>query len=88
MMKSFFGDLIDERCGGDFDVIPHLQYIYSIVHVKISLTFHWIGEFVLNKIEEDIGGAFIQGSNSKVTGLSFEDDTFAVNGARIEAGFV
>ncbi len=52
------------------------------------LDFHWNGEFVVDKIKEGIGGAFIRGGNSKVINLSFKDDTFAVDGARIEAGFV
>jgi hypothetical protein len=65
-----------------------LEDIYAIIHVEVSLTLHWNREFVVDEIQEDVGSQFVGSGNGKVVDLAFQEDSFSVDHAGVEAWFV
>ncbi len=65
-----------------------MEDIYAIIHVKVSLTLHWNREFVVDEIQEDVGSQFVRSGNGKVVNLAFQEDSFSVDHAGVEAWFV
>jgi hypothetical protein len=86
--KIFLGDLLNERCCQNFNVVTSLEDIDAIIHVEVSLTLHWNREFVVDEIQEDVGSQFVGSGDGKVVDLVFQEDLFSVDHAGVEAWFV
>ena len=81
-------DLGDVGFDRDLDVVPCLGNINTIEQIDKSHAFQREGEGIVDHVEQDVGGLFGGDSDSKIIHLTHEQDTFPVNHARVEAGFV
>ncbi len=75
--------LVDKFIGGYFDIVASLKHVDPVVHIKVSLAFHWDGKFVINLIEENICCLFVRCCNGKVGDLTFEYYPVAVDHTRV-----
>ena len=64
--------LVDKSSGRDFYVVARLKDINSVVHIKIALSFHGDGEFVVDEVKDNGISTFIGGGDCKIINLSFE----------------
>ena len=78
-------DALDVSADQYLDVIPSLKNVHTVEHVHQSHAFEREYEYIVNQIEGDIGGQFVWSSDREVVDLAFEQDTFAIDDAGIEA---
>ena len=81
-------DLVHKCLNVEFDVLPGLDYIDTIVEVQVALSLDGFRQPLIDEIHEHVGRLFIGGSYCKVIDLSEEKDPIAVEYARIEARFM
>ncbi len=67
----------------DFDVGTGLNNVDAVEHVQEALAFYWHRELLIEHIHKDVGGTVVGSSNGKVIDLRFEDDSLAVDKARV-----
>jgi hypothetical protein len=72
----------------DLDVVASLDDINTVEHVEETLAFDGHCQFVIEHVQEDVRSTWVWGCDGKVVNLAFEDDTIAVNCARIETRFM
>ncbi len=69
----------------DLNVMLCLGNVNAIKHVQEALTLDRHGEFLIKHVKDYVGSALVGSGDGKVVYLSFEDDSFAINGAGILA---
>ncbi len=67
----------------DFDVGTGLNDVNAIEHVQEALAFYWHHELLIKHIHKDVSSMVVGSSNSKVFDLTFEDDSLAIDKARV-----
>ena len=72
----------------NFNIVAGLNNVDTVEHVKETLLFERDLEFIVNHIKEDVRSSFIGSSNGEVVDLVFEDNSFTINSAGVEARFV
>ncbi len=72
----------------NFYVVPRLNDVDTIKHIKQTLAFDRRCKSIVKRIEEDISCMFIGCSDSKIIYLSHENNLFTINSAGIQARFM
>jgi hypothetical protein len=62
--------------------------VNTVKHIQQPLTFQGNRQLVVGEVEKDVGHFLIRGRDGKIVNLTFEDNPFASNGARVQTLFV
>jgi hypothetical protein len=83
-IKILLAKLINVGVAVDIDVVSRLSDFNTVKYTQQPLTFQGNRQLVVDKVEKDVSRFLIRGRDGKIVNLTFEDNPFDSNGARVQ----